>query len=172
MKCPEHGVVTTSVPWAEPNSGFTAMFEALVIDWLKASTVASRRSKSGAMVSATRSALPMPSTSTLVDSIYTRRVSAGECYPPDLVKSQNNIITDHCCPIKEAQKRPENRLGLIIIPCSLNYSSWSRDMNSRPWRYLSRQISPFRSCGATLFFVVTFRIQCDRPNGIPIPSLA
>ena len=29
----------------------------------------------------------MPSTSTLVDSIYTRRVSAGECYPPDLVKS-------------------------------------------------------------------------------------
>ena len=39
-------------------------------------------------------------------------------------------------------------------------------------RYLSRQISPFRSCGATLFFVVTFRIQCDRPNGIPIPSLA
>ena len=35
VKCPEHGVVTTSVPWAEPNSGFTAMFEALVIDWLK-----------------------------------------------------------------------------------------------------------------------------------------
>ncbi len=31
----------------------------------------------------------MPSTSTLVDSIYTRRVSAGECYPPDLVKSHN-----------------------------------------------------------------------------------
>ncbi len=29
----------------------------------------------------------MPSTSTLVDSIYTRRVSAGECDPPDLVKS-------------------------------------------------------------------------------------
>ena len=23
-----------------------------------------------------------------MDSIYTRRVSAGECYPPDLVKSQ------------------------------------------------------------------------------------
>ena len=32
----------------------------------------------------------MPSTSTLVDSIYTRRVSAGECYPPDLVKSLTN----------------------------------------------------------------------------------
>jgi transposase len=35
VKCEEHGVVTVSVPWAEPNSGFTAMFEALVIDWLK-----------------------------------------------------------------------------------------------------------------------------------------
>lgn len=35
VKCPKHGVVTTSVPWAEPGSGFTMMFEALVIDWLK-----------------------------------------------------------------------------------------------------------------------------------------
>lgn len=35
VKCPEHGVVTVSVPWAEPGSGFTALFEALVIDWLK-----------------------------------------------------------------------------------------------------------------------------------------
>nr|VFK01421.1 MAG: zinc-finger of transposase IS204/IS1001/IS1096/IS1165 [Candidatus Kentron sp. LFY] len=38
VECPEHGVVTTWVPWAEPNSGFTAMFEALVIDWLKEGT--------------------------------------------------------------------------------------------------------------------------------------
>lgn len=38
VECPEHGVVTTSVPWAEPNSGFTAMFEALVIDWLQEAT--------------------------------------------------------------------------------------------------------------------------------------
>ncbi len=29
VKCPEYGVVTTSVSWAEPGSGFTAMFEAL-----------------------------------------------------------------------------------------------------------------------------------------------
>ena len=44
VKCPEHGVVTTTVPWAEPNSGFTALFEALVIDWLKeASTSAVAR---------------------------------------------------------------------------------------------------------------------------------
>ena len=35
VECAEHGVVTVSVPWAEPGSGFTALFEALVIDWLK-----------------------------------------------------------------------------------------------------------------------------------------
>jgi len=44
VKCQEHGVVTVSVPWAEPGSGFTALFEALVIDWLKeASTSAVSR---------------------------------------------------------------------------------------------------------------------------------
>ena len=44
VACKEHGVVTVSVPWAEPGSGFTAMFEALVIDWLKeASTSAVSR---------------------------------------------------------------------------------------------------------------------------------
>jgi transposase len=35
VKCPEHGVKQLRVPWAEPGSRFTAMFEALVIDWLK-----------------------------------------------------------------------------------------------------------------------------------------
>lgn len=44
VRCKEHGVVTMLVPWAEPGSGFTAMFEALVIDWLKeASTAAVSR---------------------------------------------------------------------------------------------------------------------------------
>ena len=44
VKCQEHGVVTVAVPWAEPGSGYTAMFEALVIDWLKeASTSAVSR---------------------------------------------------------------------------------------------------------------------------------
>jgi transposase len=33
--CSEHGVVQMSVPWAAPGSRFTALFEALVIDWLK-----------------------------------------------------------------------------------------------------------------------------------------
>lgn len=39
VSCPEHGVVTIEVPWAEAGSGFTALFEALVIDWLKTATV-------------------------------------------------------------------------------------------------------------------------------------
>ena len=44
VECKEHGVVTMPVPWAEPGSGFTALFEALVIDWLKeASTSAVSR---------------------------------------------------------------------------------------------------------------------------------
>lgn len=39
VQCSEHGVVTVSVPWAEPGSGFTALFEALVIDWLKEASI-------------------------------------------------------------------------------------------------------------------------------------
>jgi len=39
VTCKEHGVVTVFVPWAEPGSGFTAMFEALVIDWLKEASI-------------------------------------------------------------------------------------------------------------------------------------
>ncbi|NVB39823.1 ISL3 family transposase [Pseudenhygromyxa sp. WMMC2535] len=33
--CKEHGVRRMKVPWAEPGSRFTALFEALVIDWLE-----------------------------------------------------------------------------------------------------------------------------------------
>ncbi|MCU7881626.1 MAG: ISL3 family transposase, partial [Candidatus Thiodiazotropha sp. (ex Lucinoma aequizonata)] len=39
MECKEHGVVTVSVPWAEPGTAFTAMFEALVIDCLKEASI-------------------------------------------------------------------------------------------------------------------------------------
>lgn len=35
VQCPEHGVMQVQVPWAEPGSGFTALFEAMVIYWLK-----------------------------------------------------------------------------------------------------------------------------------------
>lgn len=34
-ECPAHGVRQIEVPWAEARSGFTALFEALVIDWLR-----------------------------------------------------------------------------------------------------------------------------------------
>ncbi len=39
VRCVEHGVVTVSVPWATPGSGYTLLFEALVIDWLKEASV-------------------------------------------------------------------------------------------------------------------------------------
>ena len=35
IRCAEHGVKQVRVPWAEPGSRFTALFEALVIDWMK-----------------------------------------------------------------------------------------------------------------------------------------
>jgi transposase len=39
LKCPTHGVRQLKVPWAEPGSQFTAMFEALAIDWLKQASI-------------------------------------------------------------------------------------------------------------------------------------
>ena len=39
INCPEHGVTLITVPWAEPGSRYTALFEALVIDWLKEAPV-------------------------------------------------------------------------------------------------------------------------------------
>jgi len=35
LDCPTHGVKQLAVPWAEQGSRFTALFEALVIDWLR-----------------------------------------------------------------------------------------------------------------------------------------
>lgn len=39
VNCPAHGVHQIDVPWAETGSGFTALFEALVIDWLREATI-------------------------------------------------------------------------------------------------------------------------------------
>ena len=39
VACPEHGVVTVSVPWAEPRSRFTMQFESMVIDWLQEASI-------------------------------------------------------------------------------------------------------------------------------------
>lgn len=35
VTCKEHGVRQVNIPWSEPGSRFTALFERLVIDWLK-----------------------------------------------------------------------------------------------------------------------------------------
>lgn len=40
VDCSEHGARTVRLPWAEPNSRFTALFEALAIQWM---TVASQK---------------------------------------------------------------------------------------------------------------------------------
>jgi transposase len=45
-ECSEHGVHTIRLPWAEPLSRFTALFEALAIEWLKA---ASQKAVAGQM---------------------------------------------------------------------------------------------------------------------------
>lgn len=34
-ECSQHGVRVVKLPWAEPSSRFTALFEALAIEWLK-----------------------------------------------------------------------------------------------------------------------------------------
>ena len=39
LNCPTHGIRQLRVSWAEPGSRFTALFEALAIDWLKQATV-------------------------------------------------------------------------------------------------------------------------------------
>ena len=39
VACAEHGVLMIQVPWADPDSGYTALFEALVIDWLHEATL-------------------------------------------------------------------------------------------------------------------------------------
>ena len=47
VRCPEHGVVTMQVPWAEGSSRYTAEFEADVIAWLQDASVSAvaRRTK-------------------------------------------------------------------------------------------------------------------------------
>ena len=40
LSCPTHGIRQVRVPWAEEKSRFTALFEALAIDWLKHAAIA------------------------------------------------------------------------------------------------------------------------------------
>lgn len=43
VECSEHGVHQISVPWAEPGGRFTALFEALAIDWMKEASLSGVR---------------------------------------------------------------------------------------------------------------------------------
>ena len=43
-ECRDHGVKVIKLPWAEPSSRFTALFEALAIEWLKAASQKAVRS--------------------------------------------------------------------------------------------------------------------------------
>ena len=38
-RCPEHGVLTMQVPWAEGSSRFTLLFEVVTIEWLKVANI-------------------------------------------------------------------------------------------------------------------------------------
>jgi hypothetical protein len=40
LNCPTHGIRQVRVPWAEEKSRFTALFEALAIDWMKQAAIA------------------------------------------------------------------------------------------------------------------------------------
>ena len=39
VRCEKHGIRQVEVPWSDPGSRFTALFEALVIDWLREANV-------------------------------------------------------------------------------------------------------------------------------------
>ena len=39
LNCPTHGIKQLAVPWAEPGSQFTAMFELVAIDWLQHASI-------------------------------------------------------------------------------------------------------------------------------------
>jgi len=39
VNCQQHGILTIKTPWAEDNSGYTALFEAIIIDWLKEASI-------------------------------------------------------------------------------------------------------------------------------------
>lgn len=47
VECKDDGVLQVQVPWAEPGSRFTALFEALIIDWLKEASISAVARLSG-----------------------------------------------------------------------------------------------------------------------------
>jgi len=47
VQCPQHGVKQIAIPWAEPGSQFTLLFERLAIDWLRECSVTGAAAGSG-----------------------------------------------------------------------------------------------------------------------------
>jgi len=69
VSCEEHGVVQVSVPWAEGGSRFTALFESLVIDWLKEASPPFTASSTRPPIHATSYSDGMPLHPTLAASL-------------------------------------------------------------------------------------------------------
>ncbi len=104
----------------------------------------------------------MPSTSTLVDSIYTRRVSAGECYPPDLVKSPLYLALGDGRDERTASYRDLFRSQMesalvdeIRVATNGNYVLGSRRFQDQVESMLKRRVRPGkagrpRKCGYKL----------------------
>ena len=74
VDCPEHGIRQVPVPWGEPGSGFTAMLERLIIDWLKEASASAVARRLGL-------------TWDQIDGVMQRAVARGEARrePEDLV---------------------------------------------------------------------------------------
>lgn len=73
VNCPEHGVKQVTLPWAAPGGRFTALFETLVIDWLREASIAAV---------ARRLKLSWDEVDTIMQRAVTRGLSRRELAPP------------------------------------------------------------------------------------------
>lgn len=93
LKCKKCGVHMASLPWAAPNSGFTALFENFVISWLKVASTAAVARMLGLSWTA-------------VDGIMARAVKRGR-------SRKANMVPTHVCVDEVSQKRGHNYLSLV-----------------------------------------------------------
>ncbi len=93
VNCPEHGVRQIDVPWAEEGSRFTALFEALVIDWLQEASIQAVAKRLGLSWSA-------------VDGILQRAVNRG-------LARREPIATGALAVDEKAYKKRHNYLTVV-----------------------------------------------------------
>ena len=97
VNCPEHGVSTLSVPWADAQVQFTTQFEARVIDWLHdASTIAAVADR-------------MEVSWTMISHIMDRAVKRGNAR-----KEKENV--EHICVDEIASKKGHNYVTIVSDP--------------------------------------------------------